>query len=74
MCYLIAKDFEQTGCVALKTEHGPGLVSLKHRIMDQIGYDRIQLVTISRPSAYGEYAPYCFVDSEQEFEQAVLKM
>ena len=27
----------------------------------------VQLVTISRPTAYGEYAPYHFVDTEQEF-------
>lgn len=28
----------------------------------------MQIVTISRPTAYGEYAPYQFVDTEQEFE------
>lgn len=32
----------------------------------------LQLVTISRPTAYGEYAPYHFVDTEQEF-QALVK-
>ena len=39
-----------------------------------MGIDRIQLVTNSRPSAYGEYEPYHFVDTEQEFEQAVKNM
>ena len=28
-------------------------------------------VTISRPTAYGEYAPYHFVDTEQEFQTLV---
>ena len=28
----------------------------------------------SRPSAYGEYEPYRFVDSEVDFENAVLSM
>lgn len=32
------------------------------------GYKGVQIVTISRPTAYGEYAPYQFVDTEQEFE------
>lgn len=32
--------------------------------------DDIQLVTISRPSAYGEYE----VDTEEEFEREVIKM
>lgn len=35
---------------------------------------RIQLVTISRPTAYGEYNPYTFINDEKEFEQLVLKM
>ena len=39
--------------------------------MSEVGTDEIQLVTISRPSAYGEYEPYQFVDTEQEFEQKV---
>ena len=34
----------------------------------------IQLVTISRPTAYGEYAPYRFVHSEEEFAAQVLAM
>lgn len=34
----------------------------------------IQLVTISRPTAYGEYAPYTFIESEKEFEDLVQKM
>ncbi|MDK2905308.1 MAG: hypothetical protein PWR12_1384, partial [Eubacteriaceae bacterium] len=29
---------------------------------------------ISRPSAFGEYEPYSFVDTEQEFEQEVRKL
>ena len=31
----------------------------------------VQLVTINRPTAYGEYAPYHFVDTEQEFKTIV---
>ena len=43
-------------------------------IVSEIGIDKIQLVTISRPCAYGEYEPYQFFDSEKEFEEAVKKM
>lgn len=42
--------------------------------VNKIGCDRIQLVTISRPSAYGEYEPYRFVTSEEEFTQIVEAM
>ena len=37
-------------------------------------YEKNQLVTISRPSAYGEYEPYNFVDTKEEFEHAVVNM
>ncbi len=29
------------------------------------GIKGIQLVTISRPTAYGEYAPYTFIENEE---------
>ena len=74
MCYLIAKKFGDLGCVALQTEHGPHLVDFETRLMESVGYDKIQLVVISRPSAYGEYEPYNFVDTEQEFETVVKNM
>lgn len=74
MCYLIAKRFDGIGCLALQTKHGQHLSEFKHKLIEKIGYDTIQLVTISRPSAYGEYEPYQFVDSEKEFEEKVTRM
>ena len=74
MCYLVAKDINKRGCVALRTKHGPALVALKKELIAKVGRDRIQLVTISRPSAYGEYEPYSFVKTESELREAVLKM
>jgi hypothetical protein len=74
VCYLIAKNFDEVGCLALQTSHGRHLVDFKKKLINLVGYDKIQLVTISRPSAYGEYEPYRFVTTEQEFEQEVLKM
>ena len=67
MCYLIAKDRGSHGCLAFKTTHGKHLVELKRKLNRAVGYKGVQLVTISRPTAYGEYAPYQFVDTEQEF-------
>lgn len=36
-----------------------------------VGYKDVQLVTISRPTAYIEYVPYHFVDTEEEFKALV---
>lgn len=74
MCYLIAKDVDAIGCIALKTEHGEHLAWLKRNLIDQVGYERIQLVTISRPSAYGEYAPYYFAETEADFIELVKSL
>ena len=74
MCYLIAKHIDAIGCVALKTTHGEHLSKFTRKLEAKVGYDKIQLVTISRPSAYGEYEPYHFVDTKAEFEQRVKEM
>lgn len=47
------------------------MVELKRDLNKAVGCKGIQLVTISRPTAYGEYAPYRFVDTEQEFQTIV---
>lgn len=71
MCYLVAKKVNSVGSLALQTSHGQHLVNFKKKIIAEVGFDKVQLVTISRPSAYGEYEPYQFVETEQEFEQKV---
>ena len=73
MCYLVAKWFDTTGSLALRTQAGKGLVEMKRRIDAIFGHDRLQLVTITRPSAYGEYEPYAFVSSEEELIEALRK-
>lgn len=74
MCYLIAKKFNDVGCLALQTEQGQYLAEFKRKLISEIGAEKIQLVTISRPSAYEEYEPYRFVDTEQEFEKAIKSL
>jgi hypothetical protein len=74
MCYLIAKDVNKQGCLALQTSHGKHLSALAKQLMQEVGTSRIQLVTISRPSAYGEYEPYRFAKNENEFIQSVREM
>ena len=59
------------GCYALKTQHGSHLVEMKKKDESASGIKRN---TISRPTAYGEYAPYTFIENEEEFEKLVEKM
>jgi len=74
MCYLVAKNVDAVGCVALRTTHGTHLSAFKRSIERMVGFEKIQLVTISRPSAYGEYEPYRFVNTEDEFVEAVVAL
>ena len=74
MCFLVAKKYNESVCIAMQMQHGKHLSEFKADLLKTVGYDRIQLITISRPSAYGEYEPYRFVDTEAEFKSLVEKM
>ena len=73
MCYLIAKDINKQGCIALKSKLGQHLAEFSSEIEKNLR-DGIQIVTISRPTAFGEYAPYTFVENEEAFRKAALQM
>ncbi|MBR2692775.1 MAG: hypothetical protein IKE69_01035 [Thermoguttaceae bacterium] len=47
------------------------MASLKRELNEAVKGKGIQLVTISRPTAYGEYAPYVFAENEDEFRKMV---
>lgn len=74
MCYLIAKNKNTQGCYALKIHHGKHLATIKKVMNEQVATKGIQLVTISRPTAYGEYAPYTFIENETNFKKVVEEM
>ena len=38
MCYLIAKEFNKKGCIAVKTRHGKALADFTEKLQKQIGY------------------------------------
>lgn len=71
---LIMCEGATDGCYALKTTHGKQLVQMKRELNTVVAYKGVQLVTISRPTAFGEYAPYQFASSEDEFRKEVMGM
>ena len=73
MCYLIAKRFKKSGCVALQTEAGEEMAQFADALQEKLGYD-IQIITISRPTAYGEYEPYHFVNSYDELSKQASQL
>lgn len=73
MAYLIAKRENQSGCIALQTRAGKQMAEFADALQEKLGYD-IEIMTISRPIAYGEYEPYHFVDSYDEFEELAWQL
>ena len=39
MCYLIAKRFKKSGCVALQTEAGEEMAQFADALQEKLGYD-----------------------------------
>jgi len=72
--YIVAKDRNKQGCYALKSRIGKDLAKYTRELNKAISKDGIQIIVISRPTAYGEYAPYVFVESEEKFKKLVLEM
>ncbi len=66
MGYVLVKDKKKHGCTAFGTKPGNGLGDLKIALEEIVKCKGIQVVMISRPIAYGEYAPYSFVDTKEE--------
>lgn len=67
MCYLIAKKYNGHGCIALKAEYGTELAELVDDLSRKVERKGIQILTVSSKEAFGEYAPYCEMDSLEEF-------
>lgn len=71
MCYIIVKDIKKHGCVAYKTRLGKSTARLTKELNRIAPRKGIQIVTISKPAAYGEYSPFSFVDNEEALVDAV---
>ena len=74
MCYLVATKFGKEGCIALQMNLGQHLVDFEEKLIQKYGFHPLELVTISRPEAYGEYSPYRFAKSEEEFEASIADL
>ena len=71
MCYLIAKNNQGGSSLAIQMMHGKELAKLKQKLLSDLPGEEIQLLTVSRPSAYTEYEPFCFMDTPDHFAQEV---
>lgn len=71
MVYLVVRNNKNAGSIAFKTVLGETLIQLKHQILEITGKSKIEILTVSRPEAYGEYSPYKFIETKEEFLKKV---
>lgn len=50
------------------------MADFTEELQGQIGQNGVQLVTISRPSAYGEYEPYEIIENKEKFQERILTL
>lgn len=74
MCYLIAKKYDEEGCIAVKSERGKPLAALVTYLGKKTLDKGIQILTVSDMDTFGEYKPYRIIESESEFIETVLSM
>lgn len=72
MKYIVVKDFNNIGCIAFGTNIASKFLSLSEYIEDLCS-DKLQVVVLNNPEAYGEYKPYTFIEDELNFIQEVFK-
>lgn len=74
MCYIVAVNPNKEGCFAIRQKTQDSLLGFWDKLNQLVGQKPIEIIVISRPSAYGEYAPYRMVEGEDEFIQKVKEM
>ncbi|MCC0743967.1 hypothetical protein KGF43_15700 [Clostridioides sp. ZZV14-6044] len=74
MCYVIAKKFDDIGCLALRTEQGEKLGALTEYLSLATLEKNVQIVVLGDIKSFREYEPYKFLDNEGDFIYQVLKM
>ncbi len=74
MCYLIAKKFDQPGCIAVEASRGKALAKTVTELGRLTSERGVQILTVSSMEAYGEYKPYVVLHSKDDFINQALNM
>lgn len=64
--YIVAKKFNETGCIAYKCKNLNEARSVPNTL-EAIRAKDVQIVILDDPEIYSEYAPYTYIDNLREF-------
>ncbi len=74
MAYLVVNKFGRRGSIALQMSHGEEMIALRHMLEDRGDTAGLQVITLSSPDGYGEYAPYEICPDKDTFVKKALAM
>ena len=64
--YIVAKVFEQKGCIAYLCKSINEARCLPGTL-EALRADGVQIVILDNPEVYSEYAPYTYIDNMKDF-------
>jgi hypothetical protein len=70
--FIIAKVFGRAGCLVTELKDNNQLGDVVNYLEERIQSDKIQIVTLTNPDAYGEYQPYFAIETVDAFIDFVL--
>ena len=71
--YIIAKVFEQQGCIAYLCKSINEARCLPGTL-EALRADGVQIVILDNPEVYSEYAPYTYIDNMKDFIDKVSQL
>lgn len=71
--YVVAKIFDQQGCLAYKCKNSNEAKSLPGTL-EALRADGVQIVLLDSPDLYAEYAPYTYESNLKEFIDKVYEL
>ena len=70
---VIAKVFNQQGCIAYRTKNMNEARNLPGTL-EALRADGVQIVVLGNPDTYPEYAPYNYIDDMKDFIVSVEQL
>ena len=71
--YVVAKIFEQQGCIAYLCKT-PNEARCLPGTLEALRADGVQIVILDSPDIYSEYAPYRYTENIKEFIDKVSRL
>ncbi|MEG0379525.1 MAG: DUF6718 family protein, partial [Eubacterium sp.] len=74
MAYLIAKQFDKPGCIAIQKESGEALTESARRLAKMTIHTGVQVSVVYSEEDFQEYAPQTIFEDHDEFYTMVLDL